>query len=604
MKYIYDLIATEQAAFQIGIPITDEWDWSFKDHVTTTVLYKNSIFKTGPSSAKPFKNILRPILNLQYRAEGFDVKDIVLYIEDKYKYFKSFLVRKYHEKWAREVGLDTFIDNMVESYVDFGGALVKKTKDSVPEVVPLQRIEFCDQSDMLSGPICEKHQYSPEELQEEAKLNGWDMDAVEDVIILSKEDRTVGDKGARKAKTPGKHIEVYELHGMFPRYCLYDEGKDGKYTGEYYDEDSKENELVRQLHICTFYSDKDGNKQYVTLYKGKEAQSPYKLVLRDEIYGRALGIGGGEELFQAQIWTNYGMIRVKQLLDAASKVLFKTTDPAFANRNKTDNLENGEILVVEDGKDVNQLDTTPRSTQLFDNFMTQWEAHARITGAATESILGESPSAGTPFKLQELITAESHSLHEYRKGKLATFLDEIYLDWIIPKISKEVSKGQEFLAELDLEELQQVAEALVICETNNMIKEKILNGEDVLPEEVEAFKQVVREEFMKGGNKKFIEILEGEMKDAPLSVRVNIAGKQKDLAGKVDKLTNIFRAIIANPAILQSPPIAKLFNQILESSGLSPLDFNGFTMPQPVQPQLQVPQQPVVNQVPQMAPIA
>ena len=75
------------------------------------------------------------------------------------------------------------------------------------------------------------------------------------------------------------------------------------------------------------------------------------------------------------------------------------------------------------------------------------------------------------------------------------------------------------------------------------------------------------------------------MKDAPVSVKVNIAGKQADLVGKVDKLTNIFRFVFAsyNPqtgqfAALQNPTMLKLFRQILELSGL---DASMFSYVQP-----------------------
>ena len=76
-------------------------------------------------------------------------------------------------------------------------------------------------------------------------------------------------------------------------------------------------------------------------------------------------------------------------------------------------------------------------------------------------------------------------------------------------------------------------------------------------------------------NKKFIEIMAGDMESAPLSVKVNIAGKQKYLSQMVGKLTNIFRQIMASPQILQNKGMANLFNQIIESSGLSPIDFSG-----------------------------
>src|SRR3990167_4561978 len=579
---IYSYILEQEVAFRLPVRIMENYEWSAYEHINTTVLYKNSTYKTGKDDNKPFKNIIRPILNLQYRAEGFDVKDIVLFINDKYKYFKSFLVRKYHEIWARQNDLDTFIDEMVESYVDFGAALVKDVNNIRPEVVPLQRLVFFDQTDILSGPICEKHYFSPDQLKEMEK-KGWEN--IEEVIVLSKQEKQDNSTGKVQIKTPGKYIEVYEIHGVFPEAWL-----DGYPS---YFEDEK---YTRQIHICTFYQDKDGNKKGISLFSGKEKEHPYKLILRDKIFGRAIGIGGAEELFEPQVWGNYDIIRKKEMLDMAAKVIFQTADKKFANRNKTFNLSQGEILITEEGKRIEQVNTSPVNYQLFDNATQEWEQHARQMGAATESIMGESPTAGTPFKLQELITAESHSLHEYRKGKLATFLGEIYRDWIIPHIAREITAGKEFLAKLDLSELQQVADGLVKCEVNKQLTEMILNGQMISEEETEIFREQVRESFMSGGDKRFIEILKDELKNAPIDVEVNIAGKQKSLNQVTDKLVNVFRQIVAAPQVLDDPRMAKIFNEILEYSGLSPIDFY-----QKPKMQLQQPKQPVQSAAPQLA---
>jgi hypothetical protein len=271
-----------------------------------------------------------------------------------------------------------------------------------------------------------------------------------------------------------------------------------------------------------------------------------------------------------------------------------------------------EILTTEEGKRIDQIDTTPRNIRLFENSIVEWEDNARTIASAQESIAGEQPASGTPFKLQELITAEAHSLHEYRKGKLATHIEEIYRDWIIPHIVTEINQGQEFLADLDLDELQGIADNIVINEANKLIKEKIFNGELVEKEEVETYKKQVRDNFMKGGNKKFIEILKDELKDSPIDVFVNIAGKQKNLAQTTDKLVNIFRQMLStyNPqtgtfAIFDDPRMAKIFNEIIEYSGLSPIDFyqSPKQIKQPImQPTQQPIQQPVVQgQQPQLA---
>ncbi len=65
---------------------------------------------------------------------------------------------------------------------------------------------------------------------------------------------------------------------------------------------------------------------------------------------------------------------------------------------------------------------------------------------------------------------------------------------------------------------------------------------------------------------------------------MNVAGKQKDLSKNADKLTNIFRQILAAPQILALPGMGKLFNEIIESSGFSPVDFSSLTMPAPTDP--------------------
>lgn len=581
---IYDFVIAQETAMTQSIEIETGYEWSFKTHVQETILYTNSQLIAGKNKGsineKPVKNIIRPITNLQKRIEGFDLKDIELFVDDAKNYYKSFLIKKYHTKWARENGIDTFIDEMAESYVDFGGALIKKVNNARPEVVPMQSIAFCDQTNMLSGPLGIKHYYSPSELKEMEKF-GWGKETngatitINELITLSEDHKQEDKMRGKQNKTPGQYIELYEIYGSLPDNFL----DDSEYTDEY----------SLQMHIVGFYIDSTNQKQGICLFKKQLTELPLKLILRDKIYGRALGMGGAEELFEPQVWVNYGAIRIKEMLDAAAKIVYKTTDPNIANRNKMDDVENGEFLELAPNTDVTQLDTSPRTLPAFDRYIQEWEAHAQKMGAATDPLLGESPSAGTPFRLQERVVLEGKGLHEYRRGKLATFVDEIYREWIIPYIAKEISKGQEFLAELDVDELTEVADSIMRNRVNVFIKEKILNGELIDPMEVETFKERVREEFMRGGNKRFIKILERELKGAPMSVRISIAGKQENLAGRTDKLVNIFRQIIAAPQILQNPAFGKLFNQIISASGLDPIDFTSLT--KPIQSQ-QIPQRP------------
>jgi len=98
--------------------------------------------------------------------------------------------------------------------------------------------------------------------------------------------------------------------------------------------------------------------------------------------------------------------------------------------------------------------------------------------------------------------------------------------------------------------------------------------------------EVKMEEFKKGGTRRFMEVLKGELTDLPMDVYVNIKGKQKAMAENADKITNLLREIIANPqAFSQIPGVGKVFNELLEESGLSPIDFSKIVnAPAPVAP--------------------
>lgn len=579
---VFDYIKREETNFKTtSVPIADGYEWSMYEHIRKSVLYRDSKFTEGDDDgSRPYKNIIRRIINFQHHATGFDLKDINPFINASKNKFKSFLTRKYHGKWARKHDIDTFIDDMVESYVDFGGALIKHSKNIAPEVVPLQSLAFCDQTDILSGPICIKHQYSPSQLKEMSE-KGWKN--VEEVIKLAKREKI--DAQGKVTKTPGKFIEVYELDGDFPTTWLDDE--------EDYDEDVK---YSRQIHIITFYQDEKGNKKGVPLFQSKGDKNKYKFIARDKIFGRALGFGGVEELFESQVWTNYNMIRIQEMLDAASKVIHLTTDSTLATRNKISEMENNEFLLEKEGANTRQLNTQPVNLIAFQNAVNLWEQHAQGVGSAYDAALGESPSSGTPFKLQELVTIQGKSIHEYRKGKVATFLGEIYRDWILKDLVSEMNKEQEFMEELDLEEMEYIANSLANKEAGRMADEMVLSGEAYNSQAVEAHKQMVKDEFKKGGSKQFFKLLKDELKTLPIDVEVNIAGKQKNLALLTDKLTNVFRMVIANPQVLQNPPIAKIFNQILESSGMDEVDFSGLTA---IQPQAGIPSpmqgQPLLN---------
>ncbi len=561
---VFDYILDEASAYRTQqIPVGD-WEWNMYDHIQLCDRLKNSKYKDSKLGDKPFNNLIIPIRNVSLRTEGFDVKDIEPYVDSDKDYHKSFLIRKFHAKWARRNNLDEFIDEIIESDFDYGLTLVKNINSIKPEVVPLQRIAFCDQTNILSGPLCERHMYSPNELLDMA--GKWDTDKIDEAITMAQAEKTVPTAQGQKAKTPGKYIEVFELHGVLPTSWL-GEKADGITT-----------RYTRQAHYVTYYRDQQGKKHGICLWKGRERTNIYKAKKRTNYYGRACGVSGIEELFEPQIWSNYSEIQLKEMLDVASLMILQTADDTFAKKNKIQTLSKGEILKHEDDKPLTQVNIQPINEAAFNNSIIKWGQAARTTGSADSPQFGEKPSSGTPFKLQELVVNEGAGIHDYRKGKNSTFVAELYRDGIIQYLVDDMNKGHKWVDDLTLDELQEVARRLSVNLSNERIKEIVLNGEAesgiVTPSQQVAMQRAVQDEFKKGGSSYFFEIFEKEMESAPVDVKINIAGKQKNLYMITDKLVNVFKEVLANPMALKNPALAKIFNEIIEYSGLSPVDFS------------------------------
>jgi len=560
---IFSYIREQETAFLKEVEIVEGYFWNFKKHIRRCFLYKSSQFeeKNEDRNLRPFKNIVRGILDVRYRTEGFDVKDIELYVNDPAIYYKSFLIKKFHEDWAPQAKIDTLIDDIVESSSDYGGALVKNTNEARPEVVDLQTIAFCSQHNILARPIGIKHFMSPDELREMGSM-GWGTKgatiSIEDLIVLTKDNQT---------KNNGD-IEIYEVHGILPEKWLEGDSKKG----------------VKQIQIIAYYKKADGNEQGVTLFKSKNSKEIFKFISPDPIFNRALGWGCIEALFESQVWTNFSEIQMMEMLAAASKILYKSTDPQFKTRNNLAGVLQQEVFTLQEGKDIAQLDTAPRNMVVFENAVRKWQEQAQYIESSNEAVLGQSPSAGTPFKLFEAQQIEGKGTHYYRQGKYAVFVDELYRDWILSHLSKEITKDSTFLTTLSSDEFQTIADTIVSNRVEKMKVERILNGELIYNDEVEQFKTETRESFLKGGSKRFLKILKDEFKDVPIKVKTNIIGKGKNLALVTDKVVNILRQFIATPEIRQDPEMVKLLNIILESSGLSPLIFGSSRPSQPSQP--------------------
>ena len=587
MEQIFDYIKQEKEKYGKEIELEDGWDWNMKEHLRLSYLYKNAQFSEHNEDRKlrPHSNMALSMLNVQYRTEGFDVKDVALFVDDSEKHYQSFLVRKFHDtRWAINNGIDGFIDDIVVSYVDYGGVLVRNRTNGKPEVVSLRSLEFCNQRDILNNPFAIKHCLSFSELRqmkEWGKESNGATTSIEDLIELVKKE----DENATE-------LDVFEVHGSLPVEYLNDTERETEISEE----------DVNQIQIVAYYKKEDGEKEGVILFRKREPNLPFKFLKRDKIEDRALGRGGIEELFENIIWSNWTEQKKMEILESASKTVGITDDPKFAQSHPSGlkDVDNLEVLKISSNSRFEFAKNVPSNLPAFNDELDRLYIKAQITSSATDPLSTQETSSGTPFKLFEAKTQQALGMHEYRQGQISSFVAEIYKDWIIPHIQKEIAKGDEFISELSYDEMQELMDSVINKVVNDKIKKEILGNNVIDPQQIEIIEQREKEKFLKSGNKRFFKLLKNEI-TKPLSIKINIVNKQKNLAMFTDKLVNLVREFVSNPQLRQDPELNKFLNQILESSGLSPIMYNPSSnentqqTPQP-NPQPNVPQPAIINQ--------
>lgn len=572
---IYSYIKTQESLYETDeVQVGDNWFWNMRKHIQLIFHLKNNVFFTGANDfTRAFKGVMEPILNLAYWSEDIEVKDVVFYAGEGDRAL-SFLLKKYHDEvYVREHNLDTLFDEITESDVDYGGVLVQDTNSPKPEVLELQSIAFCDQTDILGAPIAFKHNFSPEKLRSMSSY-GWGKESnganisIEDLIVLADESKTPAGMDGKPNTVPGKTIEVYIIRGNMPALYL----KDGDESDEY----------AYQLQVVAMYTDKDKNKNGVTLYRKKEDPERVLFHTSKKVYGRALGRGVGETLLHPQVWTSFLTTHKMNMLEAGSKSPLYTDDPNYTQKNKIRDMENLEVTTIEDGKQIHLVPTiAPGNVQLLQNAVNEWYEQGQLAGAAFDPLMGKEATSGTTFRGQERVVQQGKGSHERRRGQRAKFLEEIYRKMIIPKMKKAILKGEKFMATLTSDEMMWVSEQVAIGKTNKWVIDQILDDKTPTQEEIDAYKQFAMEDMKKKGSQHLLEILKDEFDGVEIKMGINIAGKQKDLAGLSDKVLSIFQFVLGNPQIQQTmaaiPGLAKSFNDIMEFSGISPVDFSTFT---------------------------
>ena len=588
MRTIIDeLNDIKKSYYQDKISIFDGLSYSQYATLKQVEFYSNSKYLTGNKDSlgreKPFYNIVNAKVNLATTATDLDTKDIQIMSDTPTSFDKSFILRKEIHNWMKEADFALILNEMGETRARYGGVLVKKVirDDKLHLEIPEWKNLITDQVDIERGAKIEKHYMTPAEYTEKHdSFNGGV--SLADVLKLATNTRRLN--LMKTTKTPTKYIVVWEIHGEFPETYLDTEGDENKYSQQY--------------HIIVG----DQEKKQLHVHGEIEKESPYKYLSWRKVPGRSLGVGVIEDGFEAQIWTNDAKMREKEIMEIASKIGFKTTDPKMQNNILTD-LDNGFILKMSPGHDITQLNTVSNAIPEFANLVTSWDDQFSKVSSTFEANTGENLPSGTPFRLAAIQAQNANSLFNYRRQEMGIFLKEIFDEWVIPFLIKKINTKHILAADFSHDEIKMIDESFAINEANTQFFDRILKGDGKIDQQTyDQVYQTSLDFIQTTKGRRFLEIPKDYFKDIKTKTDIVTTGEQINKGVVLESLNNIMTTVAQNPAILENPILSQIFARIVEITnvGLSPLSM-GIGLDK--QRQQQVQQQPQGQQQPTATPL-
>lgn len=558
---------------------------------------------------KPFYNITTRLLNNQKAAEDIDRKDMIITTDNPNYFGRAFLLNKYNQTWMRKSKLARVLNDYTETRGKYGGVLLKKTEgdgELYLDVVDWHNV-IVDQIDIKSGCIIENKYYTPSELIKEAQMRGWDMAEVKRAIELYTEEDQ--DDVLMSGTTTGKkeaisgYVLVREVYATLEKSML--------------DENADEFDYSMQLHVVAGSEvvDDKGNDKGVVLFQDELTESPFKYhaYRKRSVKGSELGVGIMEEARQAQIWTNYGIMAEKNAIDFGSKVAVQTASKKFKGKNVLTDFKNGAIFEHEEDKPFTSIDLTPKGIGQLQNFMVQWEDQITKALNVSDVSTGQDTQSGTPYRLGALLDQNAQSVYNQRREEAGDFWNEVYQDWVIPYLIKEIKKEETIVAELTPDEMLRIDDDFAAFTANQEIIKNLLDGKYdgmepsmrlmVLEEEQNAIKSQLIRKLQRQKNKREFSYPGGYWdKNVVFQLDVQISNEQKQKQAFLETRSSILTQYLQYGQIIKSDPAArKIFEGLVEASGMPSIDFDFSPMPNNAQPQLQgqapAPQQSVRPQI-------
>lgn len=420
--------------FTRTVSISEGVDFSQKELVRRIGLFENHTYPTGKIDSqgnyKYWFTIIDPRVAAEIKNIDFDTKDITAYSERKIDLLPCLITNLKIKEYLRETGQAEEINSAIEQGSGWGNVVWKKVKRGY-ERADLRNFYVINQTaETLKGsPVIERHQFSQSDLRAKSEV----YKNVAEVLKDCKADSYSSTAETPSNDTTTPYYEIFERNG---EVCLKDLKE---YNGEKIQDGDSEKYVFAKVIAAGVKGDGSGSVdiKYILFaqeLKGKTNADLYKEYHRGRYKGRWFREGLIELLFDLQVRANQIGNQLAQGLEWASKVIFTGDDVQIVQNVLTD-LKNGDYLK---SKDLRQVEVR---LQGFDQLANEWNriiALANEIANSQEVVQGITPASGTPLGTTQLLNQNSNKLFDFIREKLAIPLSEIFEEWIIPDLIKEL----------------------------------------------------------------------------------------------------------------------------------------------------------------------
>lgn len=416
------------------VNISPDYDFSQPKLIRRISLFENHIYPTGKTDSqgnyKYFYDIQTPRVNAEIKNTDFDTKNVEVYSERKIDALPVLITNLKLREYMRTTGQAEEINAAIEEGAGWGNIVWKKVKGSF-ERVDLKNFYVINQTakTLDESTAIERHQMNQSDLR--AKNGTYKY--VDEVIKECKANTYSATPETQGKETTTPYYEIYEHNG---EVCVYDLKE---YRGEKATEADRNKYVLAKVIGAGKKSDGNSNTEikYILFAEelgAKKMSDIYKEYHRGRYKGRWFREGIIELLFDLQVRANEIGNQLARGLEWASKTIFTTDDKLIVQNVLTD-LANGDIIR---SKGITQVSVV---MQGFTELANEWNRLIQLANDicnSQEVVQGITPASGTPLGTTQLLNQNAGKIFDYIREKIAIPLSEIFEQWMVPELIKDL----------------------------------------------------------------------------------------------------------------------------------------------------------------------